>query len=130
MNTRILELYALAVCFVMLASMTIAASVLLWNLMGFATPDFTLDSYNYQCNQADEAYLDCFQVHFNALESEGLPGGLEGAELTQKRERAYAVLLSTEQRSSAQSAVICLIIFVLCWLVFAFHWRLARKSRE
>lgn len=63
--------------------------------------------------------MDCFQFHFNALESEGLPGGLEGAELTQKRERAYAVLLSTEQRSSAQSAVICLIIFVLCCAVLA-----------
>ena len=58
MNKKILEVYALAVCFFTVACFVIAFGLMLWNFIELWAPEFTVYTRHFECHQSDEAYRD------------------------------------------------------------------------
>ena len=53
----LLEIYALAVCFVTVVCFVIALGIGLYDLVELAYPEFSLSSYEYERHQSDEAFM-------------------------------------------------------------------------
>ncbi len=123
MKKNMLEVYALAVCFVTVVCAVVASGIGLYALLSIAKPEFTLPAYQYQRFQTNES--------FNSSEcAEGNKKKLTDEEITKKRISGYAIALKNEQRESVQSFVKVAIVLALDAFVFLLHWRLARRSRE
>ena len=56
MKKSILEIYALAVCFVALACFVIALGIGVYDLIQIANPVFTINAYEYDRHQSNEAF--------------------------------------------------------------------------
>lgn len=123
MKKNILEIYALAVCFVTVVCAVFAMGFGLYDLLEIAKPEFTLPAHQYQRFQSNESFLrnDCGDANKKKHSEE---------ETTRKRLAAYEVALKNEQRDAVQSLVKILIILFIDAGVFLVHWRLARRSRE
>lgn len=123
MKKNLLEIYALAVCFVTLVCAVFVTGIGLYDILEISKPEFTLASHQYQRYQSNEEFY-----------SAGCEGGnkkkLTEEEITKKRIAAYELALKGEQRNAVQSLVKAFIVLVLDGLVFLSHWRLARRSRE
>ncbi len=130
-----LEMYALAVCFVTLLCFVIALGIGIYNLIRVVNPEFTLNAYEYERHQSNEAFRGS-----PGIELRGLARGLAPArsaeipepsdeELTRQREQSYQNVLRAEQRRGTQSLTMVGIVIFIDLLVFAVHWLLARKAR-
>ncbi len=133
MKKSILEIYALAVCFIALVCFVVVLGIGLYDLIQIASPEFTLNAYEYERHQSNENFR-------------GSPGraGLRGAiapgipiepterpeeEVTQQREESFQAALRSERRRGLQSLIQIMIILVIDVLVFVPHWLLARNTR-
>ena len=56
MKKSILEIYALAVCFVALVCFVIALGIGVYDLIQIANPVFTINAYEYNRHQSNEAF--------------------------------------------------------------------------
>ena len=56
MKKSILEIYALAVCFVALLCFVIALGIGVYDLIQITNPEFTLNAYEYERHQSNEAF--------------------------------------------------------------------------
>ena len=56
MKKSILEMYALAVCFVALVCFVIALGIGVYDLIQIANPVFTINAYEYNRHQSNEAF--------------------------------------------------------------------------
>jgi len=117
----LLEIYALAVCFVTVVCFVIALGIGLYDLVELAYPEFSLSSYEYERHQSDEAFMRRWPK-----DKKRPPEG----EITKLREESYQTELRKEQRSAMQSLVQILIVLVIDVVVFFVHWRLAKRARE
>ena len=135
MKKSMLEMYALAVCFVTLLCFVIALGIGIYNLIRVVNPEFTLNGYEYERHQSNEAFQSS-----PGIELRGLARGLAPArsaeipepsdeELTRQREQSYQNVLRAEQRRGTQSLTMVGIVIFIDLLVFAVHWLLARKAR-
>ncbi len=116
MKKSLLELYALAVCFVSLVCFVIVLGQGIYDLIEITNPEFTLEAYEYKKHQSNEAFF------FGK-------GRLEVEEPTKQRKESYQAALRAEQREGAQSLTMNAIVLVINGLVFVLHWLLARRVR-
>ena len=121
MKKSLLEIYALAVCFVTVVCFVIALGIGLYDLVQLTYPEFSLSSYEYERHQSDEAFMR----HWAKDKKRPAEG-----EVTKLREESFRTELRKEQRSAMQSLVQILIVLIIDVVVFFVHWRLAKRARE
>lgn len=121
MKKSLLEIYALAVCFVMVICFAVALGIGVYDLLKMVNPKMTLKSYAYQCHQTNEAFTR------NWSKDKEKPSKHK---ITQMREKSYLIALKAEKRDAVQSFIRMLIVFLIDLVIFLIHWRLARKARE
>lgn len=132
MKKSILEIYALAVCFVALVCVVIALGIGVYDLIQIATSEFTISAHEYERHQSNEAFRGPPGGRALFGMAQGIP--MEPAErpeeeVTQQREESYQAALRSERRRGMQSLTQILIVLVLDVLVFVPHWFLARRTR-
>ena len=148
MKKSILEIYALAVCFVALVCFVIALGIGVYDLIQIANPVFTINAYEYDRHQSNEAFRRFPGLHgmvgYSAFGSGGPTGGVAiepgipmepttpavEEEVTRQREESYQAALRSERRRGMQSFLRVVIILVIDVLVFVPHWFLAGRIRD
>jgi hypothetical protein len=130
LKKTVLEIYALAVCFVTVVCFVVSLGIASYAALGLVAPEFTMNSMTYSQHQTNDAFW-----------SNPMPGRFRGPEekpkdrpnesdLTRQRQESYARSVATEQRDSAQTLVKTMIIVTIDMVVFMFHWHIARRSRQ
>lgn len=120
MKRNLVEVYALAVCFVTLVCCVVALGFGIYDLIRIANPEFTLNSHQYERHQSNESFSS------NWPQNKPVP---EDEKLTKLREDSYRALLRTEKRDGVQSLAWSLIIILIDIIVFAIHWLMAKRAR-
>jgi hypothetical protein len=123
MKRTLIEIYALAVCFVALICAIITLGVGIYDFIEIANPKFTLSSHQYEQHQSNDAYFenDC---------KEGDKVAITEEEKTKKRLASFERALDSERRDAFQSLTRAVIILLIDAFVFLIHWRIARNARE
>ena len=121
MKKTILEIYALAICLIVVIWSVISINSVLHSLFGIVKPEFTMSKREFDRYQTNDAYA----LFYREKEAPRLPE----AELTKKREEAYPIAIKSEQRESYKNLNKELITLLLNGFLFLIHWRLARKAR-
>jgi len=134
MKKSILEIYALAVCFLALLCFVIALGIGVYDLIQIANPEFTISAYEYERHQSNEAFDTVRGSPGRTLRgiSPGIP--IEPTErpeeeVTQQREESFQAALRFERRRGMQSLIQIIIILVIDVLVFVPHWLWIRRTR-
>ncbi|MBS0358374.1 MAG: hypothetical protein JSS53_03770 [Proteobacteria bacterium] len=125
MKKSILEIYALAVCFVVIICFSVTLGRGIYDVIQIVNPSFTLSSWEYQRYQSNENF--CTNAAINKKANCASPNNIE---TTKMREAAYAIALKGEQRTGFQGLVTSLIVLLVSILIFIPHWMIARKSRD
>ncbi len=132
MKKSILEIYALAVCFVALLCLVIALGIGVYDLVQMANPALTVNVYEYERHQSNEAFRGSPGRALRGI-APGIPmeqpPERPEEEVTQQREESFQAALRSERRRGLQSFIQVVIILVIDVLVFVPHWLLARKRR-
>ena len=121
MKKTLLEIYALAVCFVAIICAAIMLGIGAYDVVEMSKPEMTLRSWDYQRYQTNEGF------------TRDWPAGKEipdDAKVTALRQEGYRVAVKAEQRDAVQSMVRVFIILLIDGLIFFAHWRLARRARS
>ncbi len=129
MKKAILEIYALAVCFAAIICFVIAAGVGLYALVGTLNPEFTLDSWQYDRHQNNDAFWSNAPPPFPFDGKEEKKARPSEQELTRQRNESFQLVIRAEQRNRMQTLIQVMIILFIDILVFIIHWRIARKAR-
>ncbi len=125
---NLLEVYALAVCFVSVVVFVVISGFGSWAMIEWLAPDFAMSSYDYSCYQSDENYKDCLKSRtYYDKNKEDLP---TGEELTRRRLAKYQNDLVKKQRSGKQGMAVISVVFVIASVVFYLHWTLAKRIRQ
>ena len=128
MKRTVVEIYALAVCFICAAVFTIFISVGLYSVLEITHPEFTMSSHDYGEHYSNEKFLE--KKLRLAQENESLYSGMSPAELTAARKRSFESALEQERRSGQQSLVQSLITVFVLLLMFGMHWLIAQRARR
>lgn len=123
-----LEIYALSVCFASVVCLVISLGIGSYSLIEINAPDLTMNSYNYDQYQSNEAYwlnmpLSCKDDCDKIVKPE------EG-ELTRKRLEAFVVAKKSETRSGFQTLIQCTLFILFSAMALFIHWQIAKKCRE
>lgn len=124
MKKTLLEIYALAVCFVTVVCFAVALGIGVYDVIQIISPEFTLDSYKFEQHQSNEAFLkarDCNKKDKTVFSEE---------DLTKKRIESYQIAIKMERRDGLQSLSRAIIIILIDIIIFLLHWRIARHARE
>ena len=121
MKKALLEIYALAICFVTIICFAVALGIGVYDILEMSKPELTLISHQYEKHQTNEAFTRCWP------KDKEIP---TDSEITKQREESYKVVLEAEQRDAVQSFIRVLIVILIDMAIFFVHWRLARRSRE
>lgn len=129
MKKTILEIYALAVCFITVICFVVCLGVAGYSLIEIVKPDFTMDSYSYNKFQTNDIYWENYNgCNSCSDENKKKPRPSED-ELTKQRQEALSRALMSEQRGGAQSLVKTLIIILIDIVTFFIHWLIAKRAR-
>ncbi len=131
MKKSILEIYALAVCFVALVCFVIALGIGVYDLIQITSPEFTINVYEYERHQSNQAFRGSPERALRGI-APGIPiepTERPEAEVTQQREASYQAALRSERRRGMQSLIQIVIILVIDVLVFVPHWLWIRRTR-
>jgi len=122
MKKTLIEIYALAVCFVTIICFAISLGVGLYDLLEMSNPSFTLKAHQYEKHQTNDAFTKSWKKkRINKYSEE---------QITTKREESYRVELTKERRNAMQSFTRMLIIILIDLIIFFIHWKLAAKEKE
>jgi hypothetical protein len=127
MKKSLLELYALAVCFVTIVCSAITIGVGVYNIIGIYKPEFTLPSHEYERHQTNEKFAMQIIVDYP---NEGRKTNMSEEEKTRQRVVSYDTALKSESRGSVQALVKVVIITIISVLLFIIHWLIAIRARE
>lgn len=122
MKKTILEIYALAVCFVTVVCAVISFGIGTYDVLEITNPEFTLPAHQFERHQTNEAFFtrECnIEIQEKSEDDK-----------TQHRLASYERALKAESRDALQSLVKVLIVLAIDVLVFLIHWRIARHARE
>jgi hypothetical protein len=122
MKKSLLEIYALAVCFLAMNCFAVALGIGAYDLLEMSNPNLTLNSHSYQQHQTNEA----FKRRGWSNDKEKLPE----EEITEMREKSYKVELEAERRDAVQSFIRVLIVMLINIGIFLIHWKVAKRARE
>ena len=131
MKKSILEIYALAVCFVTLICFVVALGIGIYDLIQILNPAFTLNAYEYERHQSNQPFGRSPRMEMRGL-APGVPMGpaeTSEEELTEQREQSYQTALRSERRRGTQSLTIVGIVMAIDLGVFAVHWLLSKRAR-
>lgn len=120
LKRTLLEIYALAVCFVTLTCFVVCLGVGVYDLVQITKPEFTLSSYKYEEHQSNDAFLRSWPKDKEIPNAE---------KVTELRLESYQRALRSEQREAVQSLTQIAIIILIDIVVFVFHWLMARRAR-
>ncbi len=131
MKKTVLEIYALAVCFVAAVCFIISTGFASYAVVGIVSPEFTMSSWVHSQHQTNDAF-------WNSTDIPRVPGGSDEKskerptepELTQQREASYLRAIASERRDNFQTLVKSSIVTVIDVIVFLLHWLLARRERK
>jgi len=131
MKKSMLEIYALAVCFIALVCFVVALGIGLYDLIQIASPEFTLNAYEYERHQSNENFRGSPGRVLRGAFAPGIP--IEPTErpeeeVSQQREESFQAALRSERRRGLQSLLQIMIVLVIDVLVFVPHWLLARST--
>jgi hypothetical protein len=126
LKKTVLEIYALAVCFVTVVCFVVALGMALYSLVGIVNPEFTMDSWKYEQHQSNDAFLDSPMGRGCCAEKKPRPSE---PELTRLRTESYARAIAAERRANFQTLVKTLIVMLIDVLVFLGHWAIGRRAR-
>jgi len=133
MKKTLLETCAMALCFVTVACFMIVLSFAVWNVIAFTFPSLTLNSYEWERHQSDEAFKESL-IHMYGPQEFGPKNNTymppEGAALTKERERSYAASIGVESRSSLHALVQYLIMLLINAFVFIVPWKILARTRQ
>ena len=132
MNKRtFLEIYALAVCFVTLVAFSISVGIGLYDLAQIRWPEFTMDAYQYERHQSNEAFrTDPDAVYWGGFKPAPEDVEIDEEEMTRVREASFQSVVRAERRRAEQSLLEIGIIMVVNVLLFFPHWILAKRQRR
>ena len=122
MKKSLLEIYALAVCFVTITCFAIFLGVGIYDIIKLSAPAFTMKSYDYEYHQTNEKFTGNWKEEKREKYSE--------EKITKLREEAYQVVLEKEQSDAIQSLIRILIIISIDIIIFLIHWSVAKKARN
>ena len=124
MKRSLLEIYALAVCFVAVISVGVLSGFALYDVAQIAAPAFTLPSYQWKYYQSNERFRAWFDSSRKVLE------GLSDEQVTKRRQDEYAAGLSVE-RHDGEKGLLRMVLFILVGVVaFVLHWKVAKRARD
>ena len=126
MKKSMIEIYALAVCFVCIASGGIVLGVGVYDVIQIAAPEMTLSGSQYARHQSNDNFVN-FRPPWPPNGRRQFPE--DEQELTRLREESYRIEIATERRSARQSFVMVVIALVIQALLFVIHWKLSRRAR-
>jgi hypothetical protein len=129
LKKSILEIYALAVCFVTVVCFVVALGIATYSILEIAKPEFTIDSWQYSSHQTNDAYWNSCSGNRYCSSEEKKKERPSELELTKQREESFARILSNEQRDGSQALVKCLIVLLIDAAAFALHWLISRWAR-
>jgi len=124
MKKTLVEIYALAVCFVTVTCFAIATGIAIYDFVQIGFPEIALSSYQYERHQSNAAYRSSHQPGSKAI------AALSEEELTKRREESYRLALKSERRDGWQSLLRVAIVMLVNVVFFVIHWRLAKHVRE
>ena len=129
MKKSLIEIYALAICFITVACFVVTFGFALWDVVEFTVPEFTINQHQYEPHQTDDSYLEHIsrRSQYKGDNAEPLPSG---EELTKAKEKSYGLIISSEKRSALQDFFQKLIIILVDTIAFFIHWRIAGKARR
>ena len=124
MKRSLLEMYALAVCFVTVTCLAIVTGIAIYDVVQIAAPEITLHSFKYERHQSNAAFRDSDHPDPKAV------AALPEEEITKRRQESYVSTLNAERRDGWQSLLRMAIIMVIDIIFFVIHWQLAKRARE
>ncbi len=128
MNKKsIVAIYAVAVCFISVASAIVCATTAIYNVVEITNPKFTMSSYDYNPHQNNESFLE-YKLKSYPKDYDNPYRAMSEDKLTAARERSFQMMLDHERRSGQQSLLRCLIVIMVLALTFWGHWTIARKA--
>jgi hypothetical protein len=128
LKKSLLEIYALAVCFATMVCFVIALGVALYSIVEIANPEFTMNSYQYNRYQSNDAYwLGKVNDYQNKDKEMKRPSE---DELTKERKEGYRLAVISERRGGFQGVTKTAIIILIDTVVFLIHWLIARRARD
>jgi hypothetical protein len=131
MKKTVLEIYALAVCFVTLVCFVVSLGIGVYSVIQIANPEFTMTSGQYDQYQSNDAFWSsrARREGYRSDEEYKKMQRPSDDELTKKRQEGFAIGIKSEQRDGAQSFVKVLIVVLINIAVFFAHWVIARRAR-
>ena len=123
MKKTILEIYALATCFIALIFLIINISEGAYNTIGLIKPDLTMSSYTYDYLQTDERYR-------KNIERNDKTSSKTDEEISRLRLEAYDIEIKSEARSRFQKIIKNIIYILIAGIVLLIHWKLSKSARE
>ncbi len=128
MKKTVIEIYAMAVCFVAVVCLVISLGIGLYDLVEISNPEFTISSYEYKKHQSNESFLkgDCGKEK-ETLVDKKIP---TDEEITRQRLASFQNLIAIERRDAFQSLTLVSIILILNIILFFIHWRIAKRARN
>ena len=121
MKRSLVEIYALAVCFITVTCFAIAAGIAIYDLVQISSPEITLHSHRFETHQSNEAFRNSYTSSVK---------GLSENEVTKRREESFRSALNSERRDGWQSLLRMGIFMLVSVIFFVFHWLLAKRVRE
>lgn len=128
MRRSVLEIYALAVCFVTVVCLIVSLGIGIYSIVEVANPAFTLDSHDFLRHQSNDAYWS--NPPMIPLDDKGNRIRPPEQELTRQRLESYTRALRIEQRGGLQTLTKVFIVILIDLIVFGVHWRLGRRARN
>jgi|CXWL01.1.fsa_nt_gi hypothetical protein len=128
MKKTILEIYALAVCFITVTCFVVCLGIAGYSLIEIGKPDFTLSTSAYEEYQTNDAFWKQNDPTRFSEKTEKAPRPSED-ELTKRRKEAYVRALDSEQREGYQTLIKTLIVMLVDAFAFLAHWIIANRAR-
>ena len=133
-----IRIYALAVCFATMMIIAISSGVALYDIVQASVPSLTINSWDYQNLQSNEAYEQTGMLNRAAimaptgavaLEKPERPDveALSDEEITRLREAHRARVIEGHRRDALRSLIQAGIFLIISSVLFFVHWRLARR---
>jgi hypothetical protein len=127
MRKSLLEIYALAVCFILVACFVVAMGVAVYEVVKIAKPEFTLSSYEYKRHQNNDEFWRSYKMGYENRDKD-VQRPSEDI-LTKQRLESYPLTITAERRDAFQSLTISTIILIINLIVYLVHWQIARRAR-
>ena len=130
MKKSVLEIYALAVCFVGVIAIVISLSISIYSLVEVIYPDFAVNQWEFQKHLSNDKFWEDYRnIKYNSTLNEE-PVRPSEEELTRLRNESYSLVLINAKRDSTQILIRSIIFLTISLLFFTLHWKLFKKSQE